>query len=148
VALEAYASVQDYADFWCLGPEEELTDSMVDTIEHMLLLSSSQLHMARASVGVASGALSEEARLLFRYLNCMIAAVINNCPCGSARLDDDQKKVWLYEIAQSLAMIRSGDLPLTDYETGSQFPYADYAQINYNDFTTVGLLARSLMIGG
>jgi hypothetical protein len=143
MALAAYASVDDYCAFWCMGPSGDLDATTLATIESMLLLSAAPLHMARAAVGVADGGISEEATLFFRYLNCLIAAVINHCPCGTARLDETAEKTWLYEIATGLSAIRSGELPLVAGETGSLFPYADYAQVDHNAFSVAHFLAAS-----
>lgn len=141
--LPAYASVEDYIVFWCLGPEDDLDDAARATIASMLELGSAQLHMARAAQGVSDGELSEEARLYLRYLNVLIAAVINHCPCGTARLDDAAEKTWLYEIAKGLEDIRTGEYPLVAGGYGASVPYGALVGLDYTSFTRAAFLERA-----
>ena len=86
----AYATFQQYADFFCI----DCTDSDSEQqIESYLELAASDIHVALAATGACDCTLAPWALTYLAKLNIIDAAAYYQCPtpCSSPRLSDEMR---------------------------------------------------------
>jgi len=134
---EAYATVQDYLDFFCIASVGAELDGR---IERFLEMAAADIHGARAQSGGCDCTLAAWATEMLKKLNCTIAAAHYNCTCGSARLSDDDRAMLGRWSTAYLTQIRTGHLELCDGETGADWPAGGAAERNLTVWNEIGIL--------
>uniref|UniRef100_A0A6M3M986 Uncharacterized protein n=1 Tax=viral metagenome TaxID=1070528 RepID=A0A6M3M986_9ZZZZ len=137
----AYATVQDYADYWC---EEDMDADFQNTVERKLEQAAGPIHMARYSSGGCSCTPTGEASEYLKVLNVVLARVTFNCPCPRAKLTPDERRIWLEWSENQLRMIRTQEIELCSGETGSDVPYVGFAQQAVTEFTAAEIIAKDI----
>jgi len=144
----AYATADDFADFWCLATT--LTAEEEAAIDVFLALAAADIHAALAASGACDCTLASWATPFLKKLNVIDAAVIHNCPCGSAsnRWSDAVKMGMLTWISTQLDHLRTGALEVCDGETGIDFPYVDTIERNLTPWNEAQIILNRLMREG
>lgn len=137
----AYATVQEYADYWC---EEGIDDDFHKTIERKLEQGAGPIHMARHSSGGCDCTLASAATDYLVVLNVVIARVTFNCPCPRSKLTPEERRIWLEWSEDQLRMIRTQEIELCYGETGADVPYVGYAQQSVTEFTAAEIIAKDI----
>lgn len=120
-----YASATEYNNLLCAGLADPTTGvipaDIVTVIESALDLAASDIHMALAASNQCSCAMSAWGLIYAKKLNIMDAAVLQNCPCGSALKPDDKSRVaeWL---TGQYELIRLSQTVLCEGATGADYP--------------------------
>jgi hypothetical protein len=136
-----YATVQEYADFWC---EEAMTPDFQNTVERKLEQAAGSIHMARASSGGCNCTLSAASAEYLVMLNVVIARVTFYCPCPRSKLVPEERRIWLEWSENQLRMIRIQEIELCSGETGSDVPYVGFAQQSVTEFTAAEIIAKDI----
>ena len=137
----AYATVQEYADYWC---EEAMTADFRNTVEKKLEQAAGPIHMARYSSGGCSCTLASEATEYLVVLNVVLARIQFNCPCPKAKLVPEERRIWLEWAEDQLRMIRTQEIELCSGETGSDVPYVGFAQQSVTEFTAASIIDKDI----
>lgn len=103
----------------------------VATIEAYLDLAAGDIHAARAAVNGCSCTLASGMTDYLRHLNCVLAAVWHQCPCGQPNINDTQRQGYLTWAQAQLDAITSGKLELCAGETGSLYPAIAIAELGH-----------------
>lgn len=125
---------------WDTGDNYEavlLTYGEATTVEDFLDIAAADIHAALAASGACDCSPAAWAGTYLKKLNVIEAAVIHNCPCGSAsnRWTDKMKVEWLRWIQKQLQMLANGELEICAGATGKDFPALGAAEINYGPFS-------------
>lgn len=136
-----YATVQQYADFWC---EEAMEPDFQNQIEAKLEQAAGPIHMARHSSGGCDCTLSGASTEYLVVLNVVLARVTFNCPCPKSKLAPEERRIWLEWSEDQLRMIRTQEIELCTGETGSDVPYVAAAQQSVTEFTAAEIIAKDI----
>ena len=136
-----YATAQQYATLLCL---DSMTPSEQTTIERFLDLAAGFIHVARSTQAACNCTVAAGVDTYLAILNVWIAAVINRCPCGTARLTDAEKASWLQWAQSQLEAIRDGTLELCQGETGTSFPYVTWAEHSLTDWAAAQIVINRI----
>lgn len=128
-----YAEAVDFGDFWCQC--DPLTEAETNAINNKLNMAAGQINGARLAAGMTGCTLSDEAQTYLAFLNIILAAAMTACPCGQARLSEEEQEQWLDWARTEIERIADGKVPLCQGDSGADFPYLAAAEINYNGFT-------------
>jgi len=141
----AYASADEYAQWWCLdldGPEEE------SIVNLFLEIAASDIHAAMAAQGMCDCTLASWAETYLKKLNIIDAAIYHKCPCARTKLTDELRQAFLTWISNELSNIRMGRIELCAGETGSEFPYTTYAEMGTTEFAKVNIIVNDILRNG
>ena len=135
--LEMYASPEEYADFWCISPND--CDEL-DQVKNYLRRAASTINMARQAQGACDCTLSSVSSDYLRDLSIVLAVVYHKCPCARPNLTTDEMRMYLEQASGELSMIRTGELELCQGETGSDFPALGWAEQTVTEFATAEII--------
>ncbi len=107
--------------------------NQVATIERFLDIAASDIHAALAASGACDCALAGWANEYLKKLNVIDAAIYHNCPCGSAKLSDNERLAHLRWISEQLVSLRKGELEVCQGATGADFPAVGWAEQSLTD---------------
>jgi len=99
-----------------------MSSQEVATIEQFLDIAAADIHVALAATGACSCTLADWATEYLRKLNIIDAAVIHNCPCGSAKLSDTVRQGWMRWLDGQFKALVKGELEVCQGATGALFP--------------------------
>ena len=139
---DTFASAQDFASFWCF---DCTSDDEEDTIEGFLSLAAADVHAHLAAVGACDCTLASWATNYLKKLVVIEAAVIHNCPCGSADLTPDEKRLWLEWLDRQYELIRTGKVDVCDGATGAEFPALDWAVQGTTEFAQAEIILQRML---
>jgi hypothetical protein len=126
-----YASAADFATLWhCGGP---LTAAEQAAIEAALDLTVSDIHAVLAAQDACDCTYAGWATELLKKLNVVEAALLMNCTCGGARLNDTQRQMYMNWLNTQLELIRTGKLDVCNGHTGNEYPALGWAEIAWTD---------------
>lgn len=134
---ERFATVQQYADFWCL---EDISEDEEEVIANFLDIAATDMHAAMAQTGMCDCTLASWAEQFLAKLNIIDAAIYHNCPCGRPRITDEMRQSYLTWMNDQLTAIRSGNIELCDGATGADFPALGWAQQTWTDWATAEII--------
>jgi len=113
-------------------------------IERALDITAGQIQITLASVDACSCAFSAAATNALKLLNCWLAALFHDCPCGGMNLDSDTRQ-QVFEMAQEmLNALKSGEFEVCEGETGSNFPVFDWAEQSVTVWNAAKIIAKGL----
>jgi hypothetical protein len=138
----AFATVQQFADFWCIGDtciEER------DTIQNYLDIAVSDIHAALASVGACDCNLASWATGFLQKLNVIDAAAYYNCPCANPRLNNTQKELLLTWMSTQLQNISTGVIDVCQGATGAGFPARGWASQSVSAFAAAEIIYNDIV---
>lgn len=134
------ATATDFADFFCLGT---LTAAQIASINNFLAIASADAFSVMAAANACSCTLDAWAVAFLKKLTVIDAAVIHNCPCGSAKLSDELKQMWLRWLTEQYTAIRTGALELCSGATGSDWPAVGNAQYSWTDWNAAQIILNT-----
>ena len=123
--MPRYAEAEDYAKLFC--GEWPTTAPVTAAIERALDITSGRILLALASVGADSCPLSTGGTDALKLLNCLLAALFHDCPCGGA-LEDDVRISIGEQVTEMLTALGNGVLEVCQGETGTNFPVFEWAE--------------------
>lgn len=138
----AYSSAQEYANFWCLDP---ICQEEVITIDSFLIRAASPINVSRHTVAGCDCTISTAVNEYLKTLNSVLAAVMYNCPCGTAHLTLNEKRMWMEWAQGELNGIRTGLIELCEGETGSEFPSMGWAEQSVSDFAAAQIIWNDVL---
>lgn len=136
------ANLWDNGDQYRIMPMDA---AEIAQIEEYLDLAASDLHVALASVGACDCVLASWANRLLAKLNVIEAAVVYNCPCGSAKLDNDTRGRWMAWIDGQMQLIITGQLELCAGYTGANYPAGDSISQSLTEWTTAEIMYDAML---
>lgn len=117
--------------------------NQVATIERFLDIAASDIHVALAASGACDCALAGWANEYLKKLNVIDAAIYHKCPCGSAKLTDNERSAFLRWISEQLKALRKGELEVCQGATGADFPAVGWAEQSLTDRNTAQIIWNS-----
>jgi len=133
----SYATTQEYIDLWCI---DDAPTEMRRRITSVLKMASGPINLARASVNGCDCTPSAAGEQALSFLSCVMAAVMYDCPCGSAGMDDSMKQTYLAQVINPmLGEIRDQTLELCEGETGSTWPALGYAAVGWTGYNRASI---------
>jgi hypothetical protein len=72
------------------------------------------------------------------------AAIIHNCPCGSADLSDEMKRLWLEWLDRQYTLIREQKIDVCANATGADFPALDWAVQGTTEFAQAEIILQRI----
>ncbi len=139
-----YATAYEYDNLIRAGLADPVTGiipaDIIATIENALDLAASDLHMALAASNQCSCTMSSHGLVYAKKINIMDAAVLQNCPCGNAlRNPDDKQRVQTWLEGQ-YDLIRQSQTVLCQGATGADYPAFGIAQYSFTDWNTIQMI--------
>ena len=127
----AYATAQEFADFWCLG--YALSSEEEATINVFLELAASDIHVALGASNMCECTLATWATGYLEKLNIIDSAAYYNCPCANPKLSEDMRARLIEWMNLQLELIRTMQIELCAGATGTDFPAIGIAQMSVTD---------------
>lgn len=119
--------------------------AQVATIERFLDIAASDIHSALAASGACDCTLASWATEYLKKLNVIDAAILHKCPCGSAKLTDNERSAYLRWISAELKSLRMGNLEVCQGATGADFPAVGWAEQSLTDRNAAGIVWNSFL---
>lgn len=123
--MPRYAEAEDYAKLFC--GEWPTTAPIVAAIERALDITSGRILLALASVGADGCTLSTGGADALKLLNCLLAALYHDCPCGG-QLEDNVRTSIEEQVTNTLEALGNGTLEVCQGETGINYPVFEVAE--------------------
>ncbi len=133
-----FAEASDFASFWCQC--DPLSEAETTAINNKLNVAAAQICGAMLAAGMADCTLSDKASAYLASINIILGAALQACPCGQARLSEDEQAQWADWASTEIERIASGAVPLCSGDSGADFPAIDWAEVNYNGFTEAAII--------
>jgi len=137
----AFATPQDFADFWCLdcfGTDAE------NILETSLAVTAANIHAALAAVNACDCTLADWAVQFLKKLNIVEAAAFHNCRCADPRLTDETQRLYLEWSDKQQQLIREGKIDVCAGATGSDWPTVGWASQSLTERTAAEIIANDI----
>lgn len=120
----AYATVQEFIDFWCQDTVEENEAAIAGILEIM----ASDIHAALAAQGQCDCTLASWAANYLAKLNIIEAGAFYHCNCNKPRISDSHREALINWVSDQLALIREGKVVVCDGWVGTESPWCGVIQ--------------------
>lgn len=137
---DQFATVQQFADFWCFATTGASEERMIDTF---LDIAASDMHAAMAAVGACDCSLATWATAYLRKLNIIDAMIIHNCPCDRVHITDVMRQAFLEWVNGELKAIRDGAIELCAGHTAAAYPHITWAEQSVTVFNAAKIILNT-----
>ena len=117
----------------------------VATIEWFLDIAASDVHVALAASGACNCTLAGWANEYLKKLNVIDAAIYHKCPCGNAKLTDNERQAFLRWISDQFSLLRTGKLEVCQGATGADFPAVGWAEQSLTDWNAAQIVWNAFL---
>ena len=141
--MTRYATADQYA-MTLGGPDLPLNVDQRTMIESLLDRCGATLQASLASAGAGGCTLAGWATEYLAQLNIRGAAVYHSDPCGRPPgLSDALRQSYSQWFTDSVNQIRSGEIELCQGETGSDYPYMNWAEQSLTVWNTARIISNA-----
>ena len=141
----AYASAEDFNQFWCLTLDLSDPDTVAE-VNRMLTLSAADPRGPLAAVGACNCVSAEWAVDLLKKWNVVECGVFYHCSCGPT-LSADEKRLYLEWLDRQMEMVRTSKLDLCG-QTGADYPAIGRIEINLTDWNAARIIRNRIQRTG
>lgn len=141
----AYASAQDYSQYWDLSLDLTNPDTVAE-VTRQLTLGAASLHGALAATASCGCVQDQWALDLLKWWNVISTAVFYKCVCGP-ELSADEKRLYLEWLDRQAELVRTSKLDLCG-GTGAEFPAVGTVELNHTDFSAAQIIRNRIQRTG
>jgi hypothetical protein len=128
-----YATAAEYNNTFCV--DLDLADpDVVTEIETALKSAAGQISVSIAAVGACNCTFSAGVLAYLSNLNIVLAAINKSCPCMPT-IDADERRDLREWANDQLKLIRTGEIPICEGDTGSLYPAFGWAENNLTQWS-------------
>jgi hypothetical protein len=138
---EAYATVNEFANFWSIDCTE--VEAQVN-IEAVLDITATNIFASLAAVGACDCALASWADNWLKKLNILEAGVMYNSRCGRPALTDEAKRMFLEWTDHQLELIRTSAIEVCQGHTGADWPSIGWASQALTERNAAEIIANAI----